>query len=128
LALVLISPIGLGNTEAVAASLFYQFTLYSAVRLAHHGFTLGELSLVSFGATVLFMEMMNLTIARVTHAPLAFNLSAYLIFHVFVLDMVVLDTLDQNLPFADATSHLSACFHPRLFPRWVSLVSSTLSV
>lgn len=57
---------GLRNSEVVAASLFYQFTLYIAVRLAHHGFTLGELSLVSFGATVLFMEMMNLTTARVS--------------------------------------------------------------
>ena len=49
----------------VAASIFYQFTLYTAVRLAHHGFTVGELGLVSFGATVLFMEMMNLTLSRV---------------------------------------------------------------
>ncbi|PSR88986.1 hypothetical protein PHLCEN_2v4948 [Hermanssonia centrifuga] len=55
----------LSNLEVVAASLFYQFSLYSAVRLAHHGFTLGELGLVCFGATVLFMEMMNLTIARI---------------------------------------------------------------
>ena len=45
--------------------MFYQFSLYSAVRLAHHGLTLGELSLVCFGATVLFMEMMNLTMSRV---------------------------------------------------------------
>ena len=57
--------VDLSNTEVVAASLFYQFSLYSAVRLAHHGFTLGELGLVSFGATALFMEMMNLTMARV---------------------------------------------------------------
>ncbi|KIP08063.1 hypothetical protein PHLGIDRAFT_394791 [Phlebiopsis gigantea 11061_1 CR5-6] len=55
----------LSNAEVVAASVFYQFSLYSAVRLAHHGFTLGELGLVSFGATALFMEMMNLTMARV---------------------------------------------------------------
>lgn len=51
--------------EVVAASIFFQFSLYSAVRLAHHGFTLGELGLVSFGATALFMEMMNLTLALV---------------------------------------------------------------
>ncbi|GJE94508.1 dolichol kinase sec59 [Phanerochaete sordida] len=55
----------LSNTEIVAASVFYQFSLYAAVRLAHHGFTLGELGLVSFGATALFMEMMNLTISRI---------------------------------------------------------------
>ncbi|KAI0784170.1 hypothetical protein C8Q75DRAFT_724975 [Abortiporus biennis] len=51
--------------EMVVASLFYQFTLYTAIRLAHHGFTLGELGLVGFGATVLFMEMMNITRARI---------------------------------------------------------------
>lgn len=55
----------LSNTEMAAAAMFYQFTLYSAIRLAHHGFTLGELGLVSFGATSLFMEVMNLTMARI---------------------------------------------------------------
>jgi dolichol kinase len=46
-------------------SLFYQFTLYVSLRLARQGFTLGELGLVSQGATALFMEVLNLTIARV---------------------------------------------------------------
>lgn len=39
--------------------------MYISVRLAHRSFTLGELGLVSVGATALFMEMANLTIARV---------------------------------------------------------------
>lgn len=47
------------------ASLFYQFTLYVALRLAHRGFTLGELGLVSFGGTSLCLEFLNVTIARV---------------------------------------------------------------
>lgn len=62
---ILILLADLSNTEMAAAAMFYQFTLYSAIRLAHHGFTLGELGLVSFGATSLFMEVMNLTMARV---------------------------------------------------------------
>ena len=60
---------GLSSFELVAAALFYQFSLYSAVRLAHHGLTLGELALVCFGATVLFVEMMNLTMSRVRALP-----------------------------------------------------------
>ncbi|TFK49898.1 hypothetical protein OE88DRAFT_1645701 [Heliocybe sulcata] len=51
--------------EVAVASLFYQFAMYISVRLAHRSFTLGELGLVSFGATALFMEMVNLTIARI---------------------------------------------------------------
>lgn len=52
--------------EAVIASLFFQFTLYVALRLAHRGFTLGELGLTCFGATALCLEFLNLTIARVS--------------------------------------------------------------
>lgn len=51
--------------ETVIASLFFQFTLYVALRLAHRGFTLGELGLVCFGGTALCLEFLNLTIARV---------------------------------------------------------------
>jgi dolichol kinase len=51
--------------ELTTAAFFYQFCLYAAIRLAHRGFTLGELGLVCFGATVLFIEWMNLTFARV---------------------------------------------------------------
>ena len=51
--------------EVVVASLFYQITLYVALRLAHGGFTLGELGLVCFGGTALCLEFLNITIARV---------------------------------------------------------------
>ncbi|OBZ72216.1 hypothetical protein A0H81_07887 [Grifola frondosa] len=50
--------------EVVVSSVFFQLSLYISMRLAHRGFTFGELGLVCFGATVLFMEMLNLTIAR----------------------------------------------------------------
>ncbi|GLB40520.1 putative dolichol kinase [Lyophyllum shimeji] len=51
--------------EMIFSALFYQFTLYIAIRLAHRGFTLGELSLVCFGGTALSMEFLNITIARI---------------------------------------------------------------
>ncbi|KAL6302467.1 hypothetical protein BKA93DRAFT_858087 [Sparassis latifolia] len=51
--------------EVVVSSMFFQFSLYVSLRVAHHGLTLGELGLICFGATVLFMEMMNITIARI---------------------------------------------------------------
>ncbi|KZT07711.1 uncharacterized protein LAESUDRAFT_650931 [Laetiporus sulphureus 93-53] len=51
--------------EIVALSMFFQFSLYISIRMAHHGFTLGELAIVCFGGTVLFMEGVNLTIARI---------------------------------------------------------------
>jgi dolichol kinase len=51
--------------DVASGSVFFQFSLYIAVRLAHRGFTLGELGLVVFGATALFMELANLTIARI---------------------------------------------------------------
>ncbi|KAF9532582.1 hypothetical protein CPB83DRAFT_880691 [Crepidotus variabilis] len=55
----------LNHFEVVVASLFYQFTLYVALRLAHRGFTLGELAVVCFGGTSLCLETFNLTIARI---------------------------------------------------------------
>ncbi|KDR78911.1 hypothetical protein GALMADRAFT_64608 [Galerina marginata CBS 339.88] len=51
--------------EAVVASFFYQFTLYVGLRLAHRGFTLGELGLTCFGGTALCLEFLNITIARI---------------------------------------------------------------
>ncbi|TFY82873.1 hypothetical protein EWM64_g1139 [Hericium alpestre] len=51
--------------DIAVASTFYQFTLYSAIRLAHRGFTLGELGLTVFGATALYMELVNITKARI---------------------------------------------------------------
>ncbi|RPD75256.1 hypothetical protein L226DRAFT_462298 [Lentinus tigrinus ALCF2SS1-7] len=50
--------------EVVASATFFQFSLYVCARLAHRGFTFGELGLVAFGATVLFIELMNLTSAK----------------------------------------------------------------
>ncbi|KAF9237618.1 Fph type histidine kinase [Melanogaster broomeanus] len=47
------------------SSVFYQFCLYVALRLAHGGFTLGELALVCFGGLSLGMELLNLTRARI---------------------------------------------------------------
>ncbi len=55
----------LNQLEVAVAALFFQFTLYVALRLAHQGFTLGELGLVCFGGTALCLETINLTIARV---------------------------------------------------------------
>lgn len=52
--------------ELLLCSLFYQVALYLAIRLAHQGFTLGELGVVIFGASVLFMEGFNITVARVS--------------------------------------------------------------
>jgi dolichol kinase len=50
--------------ELVTASIFYQCTMYCAIRLAHRGFTLGEVALTAFGATVLFFELVFLTTAK----------------------------------------------------------------
>ncbi len=61
---MLTSP-GMSYFEVVASAMFFQFSLYACVRIAHHGFTFGELGLVAFGATVLFMELVNLTKAKV---------------------------------------------------------------
>jgi dolichol kinase len=51
--------------DVLIISSFYQFCLYVMARLSHGGFTLGELGLVAHGATALFMETTNLTIALV---------------------------------------------------------------
>ncbi|KAF5382069.1 hypothetical protein D9615_004280 [Tricholomella constricta] len=51
--------------ETIFGALFYQFALYMAIRLAHRGFTLGELGLVCFGGTAISMEFLNITIARI---------------------------------------------------------------
>ncbi|KXN91673.1 Dolichol kinase sec59 [Leucoagaricus sp. SymC.cos] len=50
--------------ETIVASVFFQFCLYIALRMAHRGFSLGELGLVCFGGTALWLEFLNLTIAR----------------------------------------------------------------
>lgn len=60
---------GMSYFEVVTSAMFFQMTLYISVRLAHRGFTFGELGLVAFGATILFMELCNLTIAKVSNCP-----------------------------------------------------------
>lgn len=57
--------VDLSYIDVASVSIFYQFTLYMAIRLAHHSFTLGELGFATFGACILFMEALHLTIARV---------------------------------------------------------------
>jgi len=52
--------------ELLLCSMFYQAALYLVIRLAHQGFTLGELGVVVFGASVLFMEGFNITVAMVS--------------------------------------------------------------
>ncbi|KAH7884669.1 Fph type histidine kinase [Phlebopus sp. FC_14] len=51
--------------DIAVGSMFYQFCLYVALRLAHGGFTLGELALVCFGGLALGTELLNLTRARI---------------------------------------------------------------
>ncbi|KAK0235807.1 hypothetical protein EDD85DRAFT_928699 [Armillaria nabsnona] len=51
--------------EVILGALFYQFTLYICLRLAHRVFTLGELGLVCFGGTTLLMEFVNINISRI---------------------------------------------------------------
>ncbi|EIN03707.1 hypothetical protein PUNSTDRAFT_139242 [Punctularia strigosozonata HHB-11173 SS5] len=55
----------LSYVDVLFSSVFFQATLYVAIRLAHQGFTLGELGLFATGATILFMELTNLTIAKI---------------------------------------------------------------
>lgn len=56
----------LSYLDIVVGSVFFQFCLYVALRLAHGGFSLGELALVCFGGLSLGTELLNLTIARVS--------------------------------------------------------------
>lgn len=51
--------------EIIVCALVYQFALYICIRLAHRGFTVGELGLVCFGGIALTMEMLNLTKTQV---------------------------------------------------------------
>lgn len=58
--------IDLSYFDIIVGSVFFQFCLYVALRLAHGGFTLGELALVCFGGLSLGTELLNLTRARVS--------------------------------------------------------------
>jgi dolichol kinase len=55
--------------EVASGAMFFQMSLYIAIRLAHKGVTLGELTIIVFGATALFMELGQLTIARMLTRP-----------------------------------------------------------
>ncbi|KAI5122532.1 hypothetical protein M0805_005259 [Coniferiporia weirii] len=55
----------LSYLDVVSVASFYQLTLYTSIRLAHHSFTLGELGLFTFGASIMFMETLQVTIARI---------------------------------------------------------------
>lgn len=63
---MLCSFLDLTYFEIIICSVVYQFALYIAIRLAHRGFTVGELSLVCFGGISLTMELLNTTKARVS--------------------------------------------------------------
>nr|GAT60997.1 dolichol kinase [Mycena chlorophos] len=58
--------------DVIVGAIFYQFTLYVALRMAHRGLTLGELGLICFGGTAVFMEFLNITIARIWPVTTAF--------------------------------------------------------
>lgn len=51
--------------EIIVCAVIYQLALYICIRLAHRGFTVGELGLVCFGGIALTMEMLNLTKTQV---------------------------------------------------------------
>lgn len=97
--------------EVVIASLFYQFALYLAIRLAHRGFTLGELGLVCFGGTALCMELLNITIARVR---ISVTFSDCTSLNESLEDLAGYDTIHQDIPTAHTTAHLPNGFDRRL--------------
>lgn len=51
--------------ETLLAAMAFQLSLYAGIRLAHRGFTLGELGLVCFGGVAVLFETMALTTAHV---------------------------------------------------------------
>jgi len=59
----------MSSFEAVLISVFYPFTLYAGLRLAHRGFTVGELGLICFGGAAVCLECMHLTFAKVCEGP-----------------------------------------------------------
>lgn len=52
-------------SEIMLGSVFYQFSLYIALRMAHGGFTLGELGLVAFGGLSIGTELVALTRTKI---------------------------------------------------------------
>lgn len=104
--------------EIACASVFFQLSLYIAIRLAHRGFTLGELSLVVFGATGLYMELVNLTIARASRLHCMSCSGVELMCELMPTrrsDMACHDPFHQDVPSAHAAVDLPNCAHPRIF-------------
>ncbi|KAK7044176.1 dolichol kinase [Paramarasmius palmivorus] len=91
--------------EVAISSLFYQLTLYGAVRLAHRGFTLGEVGMVCYGGTALFMEMLNITRAQVGVILVSLD-SAQIDQN---LDLAINNTLHQNISPANTPSGVPDC-------------------
>lgn len=96
-------------------SVFFQFCLYIALRLAHGGFTLGELALVCFGGLSLGTELLNLTRAQVGE-QVGFKICMLIIFDQVMADE---DAIHQNLPPPKPASHSSGCPHSRIVADWV---------
>jgi hypothetical protein len=111
--------------EIASGSAFFQFSLYVAVRLGHRGFTLGELGLVVFGATSLFTESVNLTVAKVrrlrrarteTDAPCRET------------DMARDNNLHQDISPAHTAAYFSVGSHSRVAADWPPVITSTHAV
>lgn len=103
--------------DVAVGALFYQFTLYVALRMAHRGLTLGELGLVCFGGTAVFMECLNITIARVCTSPpsnLTFRANEK-----GRTDLANHHSLHQDLPPPHTPCHLSINAHRWPLPRWL---------
>lgn len=109
--------------EIFSCAMFFQFSLYVSIRMAHHGFTLGELAVMCFGATALFLEAMGLTIARVRPGTLPFP--RFTRADPF-LDLANYHVVHQNLPPSHPTTHLPNSSHPRLAPRWPASLPAAL--
>jgi hypothetical protein len=97
--------------DVLVISSFYQFCIYVMARLSHGGFTLGELGLVAHGATALFMETTNLTIALVRTLSMKGNPSPHQL-----SDLASDDAIHKDLPLAHAASDLPARPYPRVSP------------
>ena len=104
----------LTHFEAVVAALFYQFTLYIALRLAHRGFTLGELGLVCFGGTALCLESLNMTISRVGVQWIRYDSTDIS----SLLDMAYNDAVYTNIQVAHSPAHFSDCTYRGIFRHW----------
>lgn len=116
----------LSYLDTAVISIFYQVTLYLAIRLAHHSFTLGELGFAVFGACILFHEAMHLTIARVSHV--SFFCQASRLTRVVPADMAHNNTLHQDVSTPVSPSHLSTRFDSRVHINWLPSITAAVSL